>query len=731
MTNADRFTHAVAACLAYGTGIDAHSLADVVHQVLSDAPHAPSRTELEKLHRTVTERLRDAGLPDEAHRVALVYGGATKIKGYVFEAPALPEVRGASALLEWVNVHHLPAIWHATLDGSLGESCIIYAGGGSFLAFAPAARGAELAGRIEQAFTRQTLTANSVAVAATFSLLELRYGRRPLDFWAEEFLERWRDPQLRTELETYYYEPLPGSAAATLTDHDIYAAVAGQSLNHDERAAVRRFLNRKQFGELVTILATMFNRRRDERAYAGAPRYLSLYPMLPWAERCGSSDVRPAEWRGAVADETRAYSEPSARKRYVGQLIKRDDDAQTRWYASTFAWRAPDALRDRSWETRWEEFLEQKGADTPYRRAMDQQPNATPPRDLNEIGAASRPDRYIGVIYADGNNVGRLIATLSTPDDLRRTSEHLSTAAADAVFTALAHCLQPVEVRRKRQRAVVHPFEILTIGGDDLLLIVPGSRAFDVALMIASAFERLLAQRLPAPVSVHASNAVHTRYTRATPITQEPYTPSVGLSAGVVIAHESAPIFFLRDLVEELLKRAKKLARRYAAQGYYGGAVDFMVLKSVTMVADSVEAFRKAALHDESDRRLTARPYTWHEFAGLLETVRALKRATFPRSQLYRLRRVMETTPGVIASAMEYLYTRVRQTSLSDTLIDHIERAWQPSDATLRRPVTPPWLPLAHRAYETIWPDLAEMYDMVSVVVEEQEWSISSLISKC
>lgn len=76
----------------------------------------------------------------------------------------------------------------------------------------------------------------------------------------------------------------------------------------------------------------------------------------------------------------------------------------------------------------------------------------------------------------------------------------------------------------------------------------------------------------------------------------------------------------------------------------------------------------------------------------------------------------METTPGVIASAMEYLYTRARQTSLSDTLIDHIEQAWQPSDATLRRPVTPPWLPLAHRAYETIWPDLAEMYDMVSVL---------------
>ncbi len=717
MTDTDRFIRAVAACLAYGTDVDARALEEAVHLVLGNAPRAPSRTVLEELHRTVTERLRGAGLPEEAHRVALVYGGATKIKGYVFEAPKLPEIRGASALLEWVNDHRLPAIWRETLGESLGESCIIYAGGGNFLAFAPAAKGAELARRIEQEFTCQTLTANSVAVAATFSLLELRYGRRPLDFWTEEFLERWRDPQLRAELETYYYTPLPGSAVTMLTDDEIRAAVPGRALETDEIGAVRRFLHRKQFGELVTILATMFNRRRDERAYAGAPRTLPLYPMLPWAEKCVSSDVRPAEWRGTVAGEARAYSEPSARKRYVGQLIKRDDDDQTRWYTSTFAWRAPDELRDRSWETQWEAFLAEQGADTPYRRTMDQQ-RVTPPRDLNEIGAASRPDRYIGVIYADGNNVGRLIATLSTPDDLHRTSAHLSTAAVDAVFTALAHCLQPAAVRRERRLVFVHPFEILTIGGDDLLLIVPGSRAFDVALTIAYEFERSLAQHLPAPPNAQASHKVHTRYARETLITREPYTPSVGLSAGVVIAHESAPIFFLRDLVEELLKRAKQLARRYAGQRdyyYYGGAVDFMVLKSVTMVADSVEAFRKAALHDESDRRLTARPYAWHEFAGLLETARALKRANFPRSQLYRLRQVMETTPGVIASSMEYLYTRVRLKNLSETLINHIEPpAWRPADDKLRCPAIPPWLPVAHQAYETIWTDLAEIYDMVS-----------------
>ncbi len=722
MTDPDRFTHTVARCLTHGTDARVDPVTDIVRRVLEEAPKAPGRAALEELNRTVTQGLHANNVQDA--KVALVYGGATKIKGYVFEAPALPEIRGASALLEWVNDHRIAAIWRDHLGDDLGSSSIIYAGGGSFLAFAPAAKGAELASLIEQEFTRQTLTANSVAVAETFTLLELRYGCRPLDFWVEDFLREWRDPQMRTELEAYYHAPLPGSMAAQLDADDLRAVLPGRTLNDVDIEAARRFFNRKQFGELVTLLATMFNRRRDERAYAGKPRFIPLYPMLPWAERCDSSDVRPAEWGGTIAGEKRAYSEPSARKRYVGQLIKRDDERQTGWFRSTFAWRAPDDLRSRSWETRWEDFLSTKGGDTPYGRALKQYREIVPSGDLSEIGAASRPDRYIGMIYADGNNVGRLIATLSTPDDLRRTSEHLSYAATDAVFSALAHCLQPAEVRRERRRVVVHPFEILTIGGDDLLLIVPGDRAFDVAQRIAHTFEQSLAQRIPAPPGACASNAIHTRYAGETLFTIEPYTPSIGLSAGVVIAQESAPIFFLRDLVEELLKRAKKLARRHARQNYYGGAIDFMVLKSITMVTDSIEAFRAVAFDDDfpaltRSRRLTARPYTWHEFAGLLETTRALKRGNFPRSQLYRLRRIMETTPGVIASAMEYLYTRVRQNEQVCTmLMKHIENAWRSTDP-LQRSTAPPWLPTSKNAYETIWSDLAEMYDMVPATLEE------------
>src|SRR5207253_1002052 len=97
-------------------------------------------------------------LPGKRDQIALVYGGATKIKGYVFEAPKLPEIRGASALLDRINQKDLPKLWDEALGAELGAECIVYASGGNLLAFAPTGFGQRLANQIEQTYTRETLT---------------------------------------------------------------------------------------------------------------------------------------------------------------------------------------------------------------------------------------------------------------------------------------------------------------------------------------------------------------------------------------------------------------------------------------------------------------------------------------------------------------------------------------------------------------------------------------------
>ncbi len=716
------FVAAVAACLTCPDPPE-EKIQEMVHQVLTDRldpsssdalPLPPSRQKLHDL------QVRIDTVLNGRDNIALIYGGATKIKGYVFEAPKLPEIRGASALLDWVNEQALVDLWVSTLAPILGSEqlasdCIIYASGGNILAFAPTRKGQELATAIERCYTEHTLTANSVAVYESFRLLELRYGRlrskpgKQEIYWVEDFIQDCQDGQKRSVLEQYYYAP-PGIKSDDLSPGSL----------------AQRFFNRKTFGELVTVLATMFNRRRDERTYAGEPRSVALYPMLPWAEKCDSSDIRPAVVRVTVGDELapREMSEPSARKRVIGQSVKQETHKATAWFQTAFkTWNVPQGIA--SWEQRWESYL-QRCTDMPYAQEVQRLSalgtNIKPAQDVGEIAQASSPHRYVGIIYADGNNVGRLIATQKTPEAYHANSLILSQAAQKSVFKALSMHLKPVEVRSDRgSLRWIHPFEILAIGGDDLFLIVPGRQAFDIALAIGYYFEEELAKKLPGMDQALSSQHFVQRYGAETWLQTAPYTPSIGLSAGVLIAQENAPIFFLRDLVEELLKSAKKLAKRNAEQHYYGGAIDFMVLKSITMVTDKIKAFRQAALGDHGDkstRRLTARPYTWHEFAGLLATVRALKKARVPRSQLYRLRRELDVDPGggVITSVLEYLYTRSRlRGAPAETLFTHIEQHWchAPIFAHKRKGL-PPWLPLGSHGWETIWPDILEAYEMVS-----------------
>ena len=704
------FTEAVVACLLHKAPPELiaqkEALTEHVQRVLGEGnklPDQPDRAQLEAALHAIRQVL-----PAEADRIALVAGGATKIKGYVFEAPKLPEIRGASALLDWVNDVALRGLWRDSLSEALGsqdlaDKCIIYASGGGFLAFAPAALGEELAAAAERCYTEHTLTANSVFVTGTFNLLELRYGRlsiqdSTLPFWIDEFKAKWGKPELRAVLASYYY----GDEAETLEE---------------------RFYRRKTFGELVTLLATMANQRRDERASHGDTRSVPRYELIPWAEKCDSSDIRPAVLVRDINGEARRMSEASARKRYVGQRVKKEDLPEE-WFTHYFEWKIPEELQRRSWEQEWERYItDENQQSTAYAKALAEKKlnNVRPPQDVGEISQASVPRRYIGVVYADGNNVGRLIATLRTPQAYSHISAILREAAKDAVFIALAKHLVPAEVRTERDRMRwVHPFEILTIGGDDLFLIVPGNKALEIALTIGREFETRLANLVS--VIPNARNTLHHRgrYGAETDVVRDSYTPSIGLSAGVIVAQENAPIFFLRDLVDELLKNAKGLAKDNVKHGFYGGAVDFMVMKSITMVTDKIKSFRRQALGDDggdSKRRLTARPYTWHEFAGLLQTVREIKNAHVPRSQLYRLRHALDAEPGsaITPSVMEYLYTRTRlRQEYGDALLSHIEQPWcWETPLTGRATKLPPWMPVGKAGWETMWADMLEAYEMV------------------
>ncbi|WP_129678074.1 hydrolase [Candidatus Chloroploca sp. Khr17] len=686
-TNTDNFNVVVAGCLG---GEDRADVIALVEEVLrGDAQY--DRFYLNALQRKIKATLGEADCID------LIYGGATKIKGYVFESARLPEIRGASALLDFVGIDEVKRI--------CGEKRVIYAGGGSFLALAPAGTGHALARELEQRFTELTQTALSVVVSQTFHLLELRYGclRFGNDglvaYWLEEFQANWRDSVLKPTLEQYYHphdgDALPGA----------------------------RFYHRKNFGELVTLLTTMYHRRRDERD-ALIPqsdqdrdvpqpdeRVLPRIERLPWVVRCASSDHRPAVYADAIYGP---LSEASVRKLAVGRVMKRGEQEAAKSLCRAINWDLPDGIEQRSWAQRWEEYLRtDPGTSSFYAKKHAQENHVDPASDTHQIGAAG--NGFIGLIYADGNNVGREMATKQTPEQYREFSQQLEDAACNAVFHALAEHLEPMRLPDEQGNVHwCHPFEIITIGGDDVMVIVPGDKAMEIALTIGVAFERNM-------VNEATPRSVKGRYRGADHAHLLAFTPCIGLGMGLVIAQADAPIFFLKQLVDELLKSAKAKRTTTLAPDN-GGALDFMVLKSITMVSDRISDFRRAAL-EGTQCRLTARPYTWYEFAGLLDTLRALKHAKTPRSQLYRLREVLlqARDQGPRASALEYLTTRVRQSrAVADAWQEHVERCWR-VEAT---PVgLPPWLPRSdvgadEPVWETIWADLVEIYDMLP---EQQE----------
>lgn len=675
-------------------------------------------------------------------RIALVYGGATKIKGYVFEAPRLPEIRGASALLDRINQVDIPLLWQ---ENGLPRAALVYASGGTFLAFAPAGERARvLADAVERIYTTETLTANSVAVSDEVALLDLLFGRCAATYGLAEFRRDMnRDhAAIRAALEQYYVLPTRRSAPGS-----------------DDLEW--RFLNRKTFGELVTLLASRANQRREERGDTDARqrRHIPHYELLPWAQKCEMSDIRPAVIPTRLEDAP-LMSEASARKAHVGRLVK-GEPRQT-WFREWSNWhyrgresavagaeaRADHALL--SWEERWETWLQQEEHHaTPYARAFRQYADVRAAHDITEIAAASTAPRtqgYIGFISADGDRVGQRLAHLETADAYARFASALSEAAEQAVFTALAHHLHPVMI----DGTPVHPFEILTIGGDDLMVMVPADAALEIAQTIGITFERIMAgfaQEHPEPGGDYqARPRPHGRSSGAVPAFPDLPEAYVGISAGVLIAPASTPIFFLDRLANELQTSAKRYARewqrvREGADETHppdaGGAVDMMVLKSVTMVSDRIADFRQLAYGvgerpaaQQSDAQQLpveriARPYLWRDLAGLLATVRQFKQAAFPRSQLYRLREVLFTESApVYASTLEFLYTIARQSDAVQQAFRDFRTMWHPETPDVQHLV--PWRQGARLNtngemepyWETIWPDLVELYDFVPVLEE-------------
>lgn len=528
-------------------------------------------------------------MPDEqrSSEWALLLADTDATQAYVFESNKLPEIRGASRVLDTLN-EQIGTQVRANIAAHGGD--LIFAGGGSLLAVVNAAQAPALVSAIEAHYPQQTTTATISAIS----------------------------------------RPLPDDYEHT-------------------------------FGRFVTWGSHWLRQHKESRP---APPFVEC---LPDQARCQSCNLRPANVQLSAQ-----HPEPDYRICRVCYHKHETGTGPSRrfWF---------DAFRDH----------------TPTGSVWHTTPNLTYPYSISEIAQAGKSgDNLVGFVYLDGDSIGRLLQRLETPEQYRTVSETLKKTTQAAVFDTFATLLVPAAVTPSELRphahpdtpVTIYPFEIVTIGGDDVILIVPAS----VALPLTARIGRLFADRVNAALRTQANLA-----------------EEISMSAGVLLADDHTPLRTMADVAYQLLRRAKRL----------GGAVDFHIMYSADMLDRSIHVIRETypyTLQGAGDSGRSAyllgRPYTHDDLAALWAGMQRMKRAGFATSQLNQLADAL--LRGRREATLFYEYQRHRSRD---------DQGYQALATTLTVGQTPgnadpqPWTAVASATYShrtTLW-DIGELYKFV------------------
>lgn len=276
-------------------------------------------------------------------------------------------------------------------------------------------------------------------------------------------------------------------------------------------------------------------------------------------------------------------------------------------------------------------------------------------KEFAEIGKRSSKHGYLGVVYADGNAMGKALQSLDRLETCRHFSMIVDQSIRTACYSGLAEVTgnEIEQVRRKadqdfsslRSSVRALPADILLLGGDDLLVALPADRALDFALHVSSEFERLTREKIAA-----LSDDFARQFFR-----EQIGDRGLTISCGVAIAPSTHPFYLLLNLAEELLRNAK----RPVGVGITGAASDSAARVDFHVVAGAaslpIERVRNEISGIETAVPRTLRPLTVKQLRSLRAAVGELRRTNFPRSKLHELE------DAALAEEKQQVTVRVRE----------------------------------------------------------------------
>jgi len=571
---------------------------------------------------------------------ALLIADTDRTLDYVFESARLPEIRGGSNILLELNEQTAPKL----IKSIDGDADIIYAAGGCMLCMVTADKAQAIQQTLEALYPRETGVATITCV----------YRELPESIDVDQGVPR-----------------------ADVDDAHLDALSPFQRRRWEQ--ADRELGN---FGAWVRLLGHDLRRRKQEK------RYVPFVEAPPHAERCQSCRLLPAATLNAHYGESMPRCVECAKKNRA---------------SPRFPWRDIFEGRLRDLHKDDPELIENYFAGAE---------KGTVPLDIGVIASACQPRNpnkrgYVAFIYADGDGVGSFVESRRTRKEYQDMSKKLRDATWYAVTFALANnlAIQPLDnpmssdESEEERRRPTQPFEIITVGGDDVMLIVPAHVALQVAHDMARAFTEYLERK-----GVNDSDKDKNR-----PLT---------LSAGVVIAPEHMPVRLMRDFARELLKESAK--PRAKDKDTECAAVDFQIFTSTAVYGTDVMRQRSGPPYaiappgEDGEKarplRLHHRPYTIEELDRLLRALDALNREGFPTSQLYPLAEALEQ--GRRRATLFYLYQRSRLNTRLRRALEQVEAIVEFKKG--RDPL--PWYKAdsnAAYAFSTTLRDVAELYDFV------------------
>jgi len=347
---------------------------------------------------------------------------------------------------------------------------------------------------------------------------------------------------------------------------------------------------------------------------------------------------------------------------------------------------------------------------------------------------------YLGLIYADANNMGKRLELITNLTDAQK----FATIVDNGVYRALAVAIkentvikkiakedetedvddqddsgenEDVDEGKEERRKPLFPFDVLLIGGDDIIIVTHSSVAMQIARTMAQEFYRWTSQQ----------------FKHSFPSWSEEEKQGLTLSVGVVLAPIKYPFGLLFKLVEGTLQAAKKKGAELSTDEAYGKSC----INFVTVTGNTGSEYK--TVYDRLQREVeasnamlyaTLRPYTLAEMDRMLNLLQKGHTKGLGRTKLHQIREaVLErnlTTSVVTGISALRNWKDDQRTFIVRELYAFGRLNASPVDATQRLgQVTFPWYfdsedQEMREVYRTPLLDFVELYDFVGKGENEQ-----------